>query len=162
MRKAKGRLKPKAIGFADPARPRQERAADLAKCKVVNMAGRACDKGPALHVRQVSDRFMRQVKLESEAAGVPMRVWVLELVCKAIGMDPADASTAKRNGKPSRAEQAEEAREQAERQAVIDAWEQRKTCEAPNTDAAGGMFFCKLARDHAGDCAPAPPPVSRP
>lgn len=110
------------------------------------------DVGRALHIRTVSDRLLRQIALEAEAASVTRRAWVLELVCKACGLNPEDEA-APSMGTPSKAKREAARREKAERRAAIAAWEQRTTCGRPGRQA-GELFICRLPRDHAGECSP--------
>jgi len=107
----------------------------------------------AVLVSDVSREPWNQVRIEAEASGLTVRVWVLRALRRACGL-PEAGEVERPFGGPKRKKLREQEQEEMRRQAV----EARSLSEVCGPTRRGDtVFVCKLQPGHAGECSPTPP-----
>jgi hypothetical protein len=102
-------------------------------------------------VRCVSLELRQQIRIDAEASGLTVRVWMLRALRRACGL-PETGEIERGMGRPRRARQVEIEQEQARRERV----EARRPAICGPARSAGELFICKLPPGHAGECSPTP------
>jgi hypothetical protein len=114
-----------------------------------------------MSVAAVSLELRRQIRIDAEASGLTVRVWMLRALRRACGL-PEAGEIERGMGRPRRSQQAAIAQEQVRRERV----EARPVpapfiCGPARRD--GALFICRLPAGHTGDCSSdAPSPATRP
>ena len=112
-------------------------------------------------MRCVSLELRQQIRIDAEASGLTVRVWMLRALRRACGL-PEEGEIERGMGRPRRARRAEIEQEQVRRER-IEARAQAAPAICGPARRAGELFICRLPPGHAGDCSPGvPSPTTRP